>query len=37
MSQKTEEKKEQTIHDLTPPEEFFKIINDFTTDMMITS
>ena len=36
MSQKTEEKKEQTIHDLTPPEEFFKIINDFTTDMMIT-
>ena len=36
MSYKTEEKKEQTIHDLTPPEEFFKIINDFTNDIMVT-
>jgi hypothetical protein len=28
--------KEKSIEDLNPPEEFYKIINDFTTDILIT-
>lgn len=29
-------KKQKSIEDLTPPEEFYKIINDFTADILIT-
>ncbi len=28
--------KEKSVEDLTPPEEFYKIINDFTSDILIT-
>lgn len=28
--------KPKSVEDLTPPEEFYKIINDFTSDMLIT-
>ena len=28
--------KPKSVEDLTPPEEFYKIINDFTADILIT-
>ena len=28
--------KQKSLEELTPPEEFYKIINDFTSDILIT-
>ena len=28
--------KQKSVEDLTPPEEFYKIINDFISDILIT-